>query len=51
MSLMRMNVEHWHDEVYRQRMAERYTACLRGLITARTVGEAVPEVPQCDKFP
>ena len=39
-----------HDEGWLQRWTERYTACLRGLMTARTVGEAIPEIPQCDKF-
>lgn len=39
-----------HDEGWLQRWTERYTACLRGLMTAKTVGEAIPEVPQSDIF-
>ena len=39
-----------HVEGWLQRWAERYTACLRGLMTARTVGEAISEIPQDDKF-
>ena len=39
-----------HDEGWLQRWTERYTACLRGLMTAKTVGEAIPEIPQDDKF-
>ena len=39
-----------HDEGWLQRWTERYTACLRGLMTAKTVGEAIPEIPQSDMF-
>ena len=39
-----------HGKDWLQRCAERFTACLRGLMTARTIGEAIPEIPQCDKF-
>ena len=44
-------VDSWRDEDYIRRMANRYTQCLRALMTAPTVGEAICNVPQEDMFP
>ena len=44
-------VDSWCDEDYIRRMAIRYTQCLRGLMNAHTVGDAICSVPQEDRFP
>lgn len=44
-------VDSWRDEDYIRRMAIRYTQCLRGLMNAHTVGDAICSVPQEDMFP
>lgn len=44
-------VDSWRDEDYIRRMADRYTQCLRGLMNAPTVGDAICSVPQEDRFP
>ena len=44
-------VDSWRDEDYIRRMADRYTQCLRGLMNAHTVGDAICSVPQEEMFP
>ena len=38
------------DGVYIERWTQRYAECLRALMTAKTVGQAIPSVPKQDKF-
>ena len=38
------------DEAYIERWTGRYAECLRALTTAKTVGQALPSVPEEDKF-
>ena len=38
------------DDAYIARMAQRYAECLRALLTAKTVAQALPAVPEHDKF-
>ena len=42
--------KQWHDKDYVLRMVDRYAATLRGLMTARTIGEIQCEVPEEDRF-
>ena len=39
-----------HDEAFIQRWAQRYAQCLHGLMSAKTIEEAIPMIPQCDKL-